>query len=197
MMENAEVVHVPASAGKSWLKQPGECHDSNGVPIYPGDLLRTFHFTGPRRRKWYLYHVAVYDTQVGAMRMMPVEYLEPSVKREGGNPATPVGRVGVGVDRGEERVMRVGDVVVPTFESQQRGHVLACGCGLYTHAIVGSVNPFVLVSEAGDMVWSCIWTPDDVTCLCQAHPEIVRRVLERLERTGEHRREKAAEAAGG
>lgn len=63
-MENAEVVHVPASAGKSWLKQPGECHDSNGVPIYPGDLLRTFHFTGPRRRKWYLYHVAVYERLV-------------------------------------------------------------------------------------------------------------------------------------
>ena len=84
--------------------------------------------------------------------------------------------------------MRVGDVVVPTFRSLQRGHVFACGSGRYTHAIVGSVDPFVLVSEAGDMVWSKTWDPGDVTALCQAHPEIVQRVRKRLERTGEHRR---------
>ena len=71
---------------KPWLKQPGECYDSRGVPIYPGDLLRTYHFTGPRRKRYYLYHVAVFDTEAGAMRMVPVEWLEPSRPHDGGNP---------------------------------------------------------------------------------------------------------------
>lgn len=71
---------------KPWLKQPGECYDSRGVPIYPGDLLRTPHFRGPRRKMYYLYHVATYDTTAGGMRMLPVQWLEPSYKRDGGNP---------------------------------------------------------------------------------------------------------------
>lgn len=75
---------------REWLKQPGECFDKNGIPIYPGDLLRTFHFTGPRRKKFFLYHVAVFDRDASAMRMVPVNHLEPT-KRDhpdsrGGNP---------------------------------------------------------------------------------------------------------------
>lgn len=70
----------------NWLKQPGECCDKNGIPIYPGDLLRTFHFTGPRRRKYYLYHVAIYDAEAAAMRMLPTKWLEPTAPRDGGNP---------------------------------------------------------------------------------------------------------------
>ncbi len=60
---------------KPWLKQPGECHDSKGIPIYPGDLLRSFHFRGQRRRIFYLYHVAIFDSEAGGMRMMPASYL--------------------------------------------------------------------------------------------------------------------------
>lgn len=50
-----------------------------------------------------------------------------------------------------------GDIVVavPPF-------VLACGCGRYSHAIVVSESPFVLVSEGGDMLWSATVTPEDV-----------------------------------
>ncbi len=33
-------------------------------------------------------------------------------------------------------------------------HVLACGSGTYLDAIVASTSPFILVSGAGDMVWS-------------------------------------------
>lgn len=55
---------------KPWMKQPGECHDSKGIPIYPGDLLRSFHFRGARRRIYYLYHVALMID--GAMRMVGV-----------------------------------------------------------------------------------------------------------------------------
>lgn len=35
----------------------GECFDKNGIPIYPGDLLKSYHFTGARRKKYYLYHI--------------------------------------------------------------------------------------------------------------------------------------------
>jgi hypothetical protein len=71
---------------KPWLKQPGECHDSKGIPIYPGDLLRSFHFRGQRRRIFYLYHVAIFDSEAGGMRMMPASYLEPTIPRTGGDP---------------------------------------------------------------------------------------------------------------
>ena len=67
---------------KPWMKQPGECHDSKGVPIYPGDLLKSYHFTDRRRRKWYLYHVAV--MRDGALRMVPTSHLEPTLVSGGG-----------------------------------------------------------------------------------------------------------------
>ena len=58
---------------KPWLKKPGEVYDRNGVPIHPGDLLRTPHFRDRRRRQHYLYHTAVYhdDGTCRAMRMVP------------------------------------------------------------------------------------------------------------------------------
>lgn len=67
---------------KPWMKQPGELHDMNGVPIYPGDLLRTFHFQGRKRRKYYLYHTAVYRD--GAMHMVPTAHLQPTKIKDGG-----------------------------------------------------------------------------------------------------------------
>lgn len=55
---------------KPWMKQPGELHDSRGFPIYPGDLLRTPHFRGARRKQYYMYDVAVMCQ--GAMRGVAV-----------------------------------------------------------------------------------------------------------------------------
>lgn len=74
------------SMDRPWCKKPGELHDKNGRPIYPGDLLKSFHFTGPRRKKYYLYHTAVYVEQDGvwAMRMVPTSHLEPTNKKYGG-----------------------------------------------------------------------------------------------------------------
>ena len=70
-------------AESAWKKQPGECHDCRGVPIYPGDLLRTPHFRDSRRRKRYLYHVAVmYE---GGMKMISVRDLEPTLAGHGGS----------------------------------------------------------------------------------------------------------------
>jgi hypothetical protein len=75
---------------KSWLKQPGQCWDRKGVPIYPGDLLRSLHFIGARKKKYWLYHVAVMDTEAGGMRMVPTKHLEPTkrtaIDSRGGDP---------------------------------------------------------------------------------------------------------------
>jgi len=60
---------------KPWLKQPGECYDRRGVPIHPGDLLRTEHYRGLRRQINYLYHVVVLRPQDGGLRMVPVCHL--------------------------------------------------------------------------------------------------------------------------
>jgi hypothetical protein len=67
---------------KSWWKQPGELSDKNGFPIYPGDLLRTYHFTGARRKKYYLYHVAVFIN--GYMELVPTCHLQPDRVSGGG-----------------------------------------------------------------------------------------------------------------
>jgi len=72
------------------FKQPGECRDSRGIPIYPGDLLRMFHFLGPRRKRYYQYFVAVWDAPVGGMRLVPACHLDPQVRvhplTRGGSP---------------------------------------------------------------------------------------------------------------
>lgn len=67
---------------KPWMKQPGEVCDSRGVPIYPGDLIRSYHFTGARNKRYYLYHTAVY--QDGGMWLVPTSHLEPAKVASGG-----------------------------------------------------------------------------------------------------------------
>ena len=66
------------------MTKPGEVHDKNGIPIYPGDLIRSFHFIGPRRKRYYLYHVAVWNKDKGTMEMVPASELEPSLVGRGG-----------------------------------------------------------------------------------------------------------------
>lgn len=67
---------------KPWWKQPGELYDKNGRPIYPGDLLRSPHFIGARRKQFYLYHTAVF--QRGYMEMVPTCHLQPERFKNGG-----------------------------------------------------------------------------------------------------------------
>lgn len=66
----------------TWLKQPGELFDKRGVPIYPGDLIRSYHFRD-RRRTYYLYHTATMKD--GGMYMVPTDHLEPSKVAGGGS----------------------------------------------------------------------------------------------------------------
>jgi hypothetical protein len=67
---------------KPWWKQPGELADKSGIPIYPGDLLRSYHFTGACRKKYHLYHVAVFIN--GYMEMVPICHLQPEQVSGGG-----------------------------------------------------------------------------------------------------------------
>ncbi len=71
----------------------------------------------------------------------------------------------------------VGNVVI-THPSHQ-GPRLFCGSGVYTHAICVSVDPFVLVSEHGDMLWRTV-QPEEVLSLCKADAGIVAVGLKRL-----------------
>lgn len=75
--------------------------------------------------------------------------------------------------------MRVGDVVVvrPYLLGQK---VLHCGTGRYTHAIVASMDPFIIISDDGSMLWSVSWSPADLQPLCQASEEIQTVVAGRL-----------------
>lgn len=73
--------------------------------------------------------------------------------------------------------MKIGDVCV-TNDIQ---YPLVSGASYYLFAICVSVEPFIMVSEEGDMKWSCrdIGT---VTALCQAHPDVVKVAMDRLDR---------------
>jgi uncharacterized protein (TIGR02996 family) len=54
--------------------------------------------------------------------------------------------------------LKRGDRVEPAGP----GNALACGSGLYSQAVVVSLNPFALVSEAGDMLWTATQSPQTV-----------------------------------
>ncbi len=72
--------------------------------------------------------------------------------------------------------MNIGDVVI----TNRGEYPLMSGCSYYTHAICVSLDPFILVSELGDMKWSCV-NEYHFTALCQAHPDIVKRAMKRVE----------------
>jgi len=64
------------------MNKPGELADRRGIPIYPGDLLKSPHFTDHRGHRYYLYHVAVMGTH--GLEMVPVSHLEPTKVSGGG-----------------------------------------------------------------------------------------------------------------
>lgn len=65
--------------------KPGECYDKNRRPIYPGDLIKSYHFTDRRHgRRHYLYHVAVWNADQQTMELVPTSHLEPSTVSGGG-----------------------------------------------------------------------------------------------------------------
>ena len=74
--------------------------------------------------------------------------------------------------------MEIGDVIVAKYPD----YPLTSGCSFFTHAICTSVEPLVLVSEKGTMMWHTNVDPDRYIALCQAHPDIVKVAMTRHER---------------
>lgn len=60
------------SNSKDCLK-PGDLQDKRGVPVYPGDLLKAYHFTDVKRRKHYIYHVVT--ERYGRLWATPTAFL--------------------------------------------------------------------------------------------------------------------------
>jgi len=73
--------------------------------------------------------------------------------------------------------MYIGALVSPTSSNT----VLACGCGGYDCAVVVSIHPFLLISEAGDMLWTTK-RRDDFAVVGQVGPQSAQNVLDRIER---------------
>jgi hypothetical protein len=57
-------------------------YDKHGRQIHKGDLLKTFHFTGARRKKYFLYHTVV--DREGVLYIVPTAELEPTCANQGG-----------------------------------------------------------------------------------------------------------------
>lgn len=57
-------------------------YDMHGVPICPGDLLKSPHYTDRRRKRHYLYHVVI--KKGDHLMMAPARDLEPSCANQGG-----------------------------------------------------------------------------------------------------------------
>lgn len=75
----------------------------------------------------------------------------------------------------------VGSIVVPISYD----YVLACGSGIYNHAIVVSVNPFVLISEEGDMMWDTDPHPEGYRSIGTAAPSVKKAAFARWKREKE------------
>lgn len=56
------------------MTEPQKFIDKNGREIVPGDLLKSYHFTGARKKKYFLYHTAVFFNC--RMEMVPTDHLE-------------------------------------------------------------------------------------------------------------------------
>jgi hypothetical protein len=57
-------------------------YDTRGVPIYEGDLIRSLHFIGARRKRHWMYHVVVKTGD--HLELVPTSHLVPSLIKDGG-----------------------------------------------------------------------------------------------------------------
>ena len=74
-------------------------------------------------------------------------------------------------------MFEVGDVVIPADNRT----VLACGSGIYSHAIVIQADPLIIVSEESDMRWSSTVEDMNLTAIGTAKPEVLKHCMRRLE----------------
>lgn len=75
--------------------------------------------------------------------------------------------------------MEIGSLVAPS-----KGDPLTSGCSVYAAAVVISVQPFVLISEEGDMRWTQRHR-DDFKVVGTASARAAENVLDRISRDPE------------
>ena len=78
--------------------------------------------------------------------------------------------------------MRVWDIAVLNRAAVKRGEILHCGSGTYSHAIVASVSPFILVSCDGSMMWRATVKPADFNSVGRASEQEIEAVRNRMAR---------------
>ena len=75
--------------------------------------------------------------------------------------------------------MKVGDIVKVSKFGQSEGFCLVSGCGRYSCAVVVSMEPFVLISEEGDMLWIATIKPEYFETVGQASEKVMKVVNKR------------------
>ena len=62
----------------------GTIRDRTGREICEGDLLKTYHFTGARKKRYWLYHVVVRNDTDLCLDLVPTQYLAGEAFQNGG-----------------------------------------------------------------------------------------------------------------
>ena len=75
--------------------------------------------------------------------------------------------------------MKVRDIVIP-----KNGQVLRSGAAQYDCAIVARLDPFVLISEQGDMLWTNTVEKENFISHGEAPKEIWKNVKKRIKSSG-------------
>ena len=71
--------------------------------------------------------------------------------------------------------LEIGDLVNDPNEPKR----LHCGSGIYPHAVVMSLQPFILVSESSDMKWTQ-QQPDGLVKVGKADEKTIKRCMRRM-----------------
>ena len=73
--------------------------------------------------------------------------------------------------------MNIRDIVTPI-----NGEILRSGSSGYDCAVVASLNPFILISEEGDMMWTATVKKENFVSHGQAPKPIWKNVKNRMKR---------------
>lgn len=85
---------------------------------------------------------------------------------------------------GDPDCICVGDLVEPIPPKQ-----LVCGSGWYPYAVCVKVDPFILISINGDMLWSHTVEKKDFKVCGRVDKDILSKVNKRIRQTEHHLKE--------
>ena len=77
--------------------------------------------------------------------------------------------------------MQVGELATLSSQAIGEGKRLRDSTFEYQYVVVGSVEPFIVVSTSADMLWEK-FSPEDFDFICLVNPDIVEKVKERVKK---------------